>query len=141
MDANYFKGIGARQQRTGVIYCDEPRVVGGVGEINFGKQYRQGNRIYDCNAVSPCLTHNNGNASGGSVLILNNNETNLYRRIRRLTPKECFRLQGYSEEVIEKGSKGISDTQLYKIAGNSVTVNVVYEIIKKIKQLDEEDRK
>lgn len=56
--------------------------------------------------------------------------------IRRLTPLECFRLQGFSDEVFYKGSQGISDAQLYKIAGNSVTVNVVYEIAKRIVELE-----
>lgn len=56
--------------------------------------------------------------------------------LRRLTPLECFRLQGFSDEIFLKGSKDISDSQLYKLAGNSVTVNVVYEIMKKIKKLD-----
>ena len=56
--------------------------------------------------------------------------------LRRLTPLECFRLQGFSEEIFFKGSKGISDSQLYKLAGNSVTVNVVYEIMKRIKELN-----
>ncbi len=53
-------------------------------------------------------------------------------KIRKLTPLECFRLQGFSDEVFNKGSQGISDAQLYKGAGNSVTVNVVYEIVKKV---------
>ena len=59
--------------------------------------------------------------------------------IRRLTPLECFRLQGFSDEVFYKGSQGISDAQLYKIAGNSVTVNVVYEIAKRIKELEQHE--
>lgn len=58
--------------------------------------------------------------------------------IRRLTPLECFRLQGFSDEIFARGSKNISDAQLYKIAGNSVTVNVVYEITKKIIELEKE---
>ena len=57
-------------------------------------------------------------------------------KIRRLTPLECFRLQGFSDEIFLKGSKDISDSQLYKLAGNSVTINVVYEIMKRIKELD-----
>lgn len=56
--------------------------------------------------------------------------------IRRLTPLECFRLQGFPDEVFLKGSKDISDAQLYKIAGNAVTVNVVYEILKRIVEVD-----
>ena len=47
-------------------------------------------------------------------------------RIRRLTPRECFRLQGFSEEQIDKLLSVDSDTQAYKQAGNAVTVNVVH---------------
>lgn len=57
---------------------------------------------------------------------------------RRLTPLECFRLQGFSDEVVQKGRVDVSDAQLYKIAGNSVTVNVVYEICKRIVELESE---
>jgi len=53
-------------------------------------------------------------------------------RIRRLTPKECFRLQGFTDDRFEKAATVNSDAQLYKQAGNGVTVNVVYAIGKKI---------
>lgn len=53
-------------------------------------------------------------------------------RIRRLTPKECFRLQGFPDEFFEKASSVNSDSQLYKQAGNSVTVNVIYEIARRM---------
>ncbi|HKZ38571.1 MAG TPA: DNA cytosine methyltransferase, partial [Chryseolinea sp.] len=46
-------------------------------------------------------------------------------RIRRLTPLECERLQGFPDGWTE----GVSDTQRYKMLGNAVTVNVVEEII------------
>lgn len=52
-------------------------------------------------------------------------------RIRKLTPRECWRLQGFPDELFEKAAKVNSDSQLYKQAGNSVTVNVIYEIAKK----------
>ncbi len=53
-------------------------------------------------------------------------------RIRRLTPLECFRLQSFPDSHHDKAkSSGISDSQLYKQAGNAVTVNVVYEIAKR----------
>lgn len=55
-------------------------------------------------------------------------------KIRRLTPLECFRLQGFPDDIITKAKElNISDAQLYKMAGNSITVNVVYEIAKRIK--------
>lgn len=49
-------------------------------------------------------------------------------RIRKLTPKECWRLQGFSDAQYEKAAAVNSNSQLYKQAGNAVTVNVVYEI-------------
>ena len=49
-------------------------------------------------------------------------------KIRRLTPKECFRLQGFSDDLFEKAKAVNSDAQLYKQAGNGVTVPVVYAI-------------
>lgn len=53
--------------------------------------------------------------------------------IRKLTPKECWRLQGFSDDQFEKAKKaGISDTQLYKQAGNAVTVDVIEQIGKRL---------
>lgn len=49
-------------------------------------------------------------------------------RIRKLTPKECWRLQGFSDAQYEKAAAVNSNRQLYKQAGNAVTVNVVEEI-------------
>ena len=54
-------------------------------------------------------------------------------RIRRLTPRECFRLQGFPDSLFDKARKVNSDAQLYKQAGNAVTVNVAYEIAETIK--------
>jgi DNA (cytosine-5)-methyltransferase 1 len=54
------------------------------------------------------------------------------KRIRKLTPKECWRLQGFPDWAFGKAQDVNSDTQLYKQAGNSVTVNVIYEIAKRL---------
>ena len=53
--------------------------------------------------------------------------------IRKLTPKECWRLQGFPDELFDKAQAVNSNSQLYKQAGNSVTVNVVEEIAKRLK--------
>jgi len=53
-------------------------------------------------------------------------------RIRRLTPRECFRLQGFPDEYFDRAAKVNSDSQLYKQSGNSVTVNVIYEIARRL---------
>lgn len=53
-------------------------------------------------------------------------------RIRKLTPRECFRLQGWTDEYFERAASVNSDSQLYKQAGNGVTVNVVYAIASRL---------
>jgi len=53
-------------------------------------------------------------------------------KIRRLTPLETWRLQGFTDEEFYKAEKVNSDTQLYKQAGNTITVNVLVELFKKI---------
>ena len=56
-----------------------------------------------------------------------------YIAIRKLTPKECFRLQGWSDDYFEKAQFVNSDSQLYKQAGNGVTVNVIKAIARNMK--------
>ena len=56
-----------------------------------------------------------------------------YIAIRKLTPKECFRLQGWSDDYFEKAQFVNSDSQLYKQAGNGVTVSVIKAIAEKLK--------
>lgn len=53
-------------------------------------------------------------------------------RIRKLTPRECFRLQGFPDDYFDRAAAVNSDSQLYKQAGNSVTVNVIYEIARRL---------
>ncbi|WP_312681468.1 DNA (cytosine-5-)-methyltransferase [Lactococcus taiwanensis] len=61
-------------------------------------------------------------------------ENNLLKsgmRIRKLTPRECWRLQGFPDWAFEKAQEVNSNSQLYKQAGNSVTVPVIYEIARR----------
>ena len=58
-------------------------------------------------------------------------------RIRRLTPRECLRLQGFTDEQIDQVLTITSDSQAYKQAGNSVTVNVIYALGLRIKAADD----
>lgn len=151
-----------------VVIKDEckPRLVGGIGEKKLGNQYRQGDRIYDSNAIAMCLTAQPvGNAGGNSYLyaveepkievvgnympsghdasrvvdangldptVRENHGTvtavleEPKFRIRKLTPKECFRLMGFDDKDIDiLIENGISNTQLYKMAGNSIVVDVL----------------
>lgn len=55
-------------------------------------------------------------------------------RIRKLTPRECWRLQGFPDWAFDRAKKaGLSDSQLYKQAGNAVTVPVIQAIAERFK--------
>ena len=107
------------------LVLEKPVLLGGVGEENeFGTQYRQGNRVYSSNAVAMCLTSQPiGNTGGNSYLY------NVNYRIRKLTPRECWRLMDFSDEDFEKAAEVNSNTQLYKQAGNSIICNVLVAIL------------
>lgn len=53
-------------------------------------------------------------------------------RIRKLTPRECWRLMGFTDEAFDKAAAVNSNTQLYKQAGNSIVVNVLVEIFREL---------
>ena len=105
-----------------------PRIVK-IGDIDgLNTQY---SRVYDSEGISATI-----NAQGGGL----GAKTGLYNiehKVRRLTPKECFRLQGFKDEMVELGySIGISDTQLYKMAGNAVSVPVVEWVAQRVLDWD-----
>lgn len=90
------------------------------------------NRIYSDKGVSAtlCAGNNGGGKRVGGLY-------NAGDKVRRLTPKECFRLQGFKDEMVELGYKlGISDTQLYKMAGNAVSVPVVEWVAQRVLNWD-----
>lgn len=82
------------------------------------------NSITTVQKDSMVLESTNRSCSSATVLI-----KDVYYRIRKLTPLECFRLMGFSDEdfyILKEN--GISDTQCYKMAGNSIVVDVLYYI-------------
>ena len=106
-------------------------VLGGFGEkkSNSGTQWYQQDRVYDGCGLATSL--NSQLPGGGQMYGIPSDEIDTvyypkrdcYIAIRKLTPKECFRLQGFSDELFEKAQFVNSDSQLYKQAGNAVTVN------------------
>lgn len=61
-------------------------------------------------------------------------------RIRKLTPRECWKLQGFTDDQFDKAKATVlSDSRLYKMAGNAVTVNVIAEIGKIIKIVNDKN--
>jgi len=93
------------------------------------------NLVVDEN-IAGCITHAIGRAGSSDEYIASVKRNALItQRIRRLTPTECFRLMDFNEDMIERtiNSKLISDSQLYKQAGNSICVGVLAAIIQKLK--------
>jgi DNA (cytosine-5)-methyltransferase 1 len=97
-------------------------VVGTFRTHNDGKGFR---KIKD--GVSPCIPARAREDGSGQPIIQNQS------KIRRLTPLECERLQGFPDNWTKYGTQGIiSDTQRYKMCGNAVTVDVVEAVAKQI---------
>ena len=72
----------------------------------------------------------NGKLVNGKLIPI---ESNKKRRIRRLTPLEAFRLQSFDDSFVVKAQQaGVSDTQLYRQAGNAITVNVAEDILRSL---------
>ena len=88
----------------------------------------QAGRVYSKDGLAPTLDTAGGGNRQPKICI----DGIGGMRIRKLTPKEYFRLQGFPDEHFERAAKMCSDSQLYKQAGNSVTVNVIYEIAKRL---------
>lgn len=76
-------------------------------------------RVYDSNGIATCCATSN--------FFMPNYTDGI--RIRKLTPKECFRLMGFDDEDYEKAAQVNSNSQLYKQAGNSIVVNVLEAIL------------
>ncbi len=100
----------------------EPKIVQ-LGNVNPSGKGMNGN-VFDENGLAPTLTTNKGEGTETGVCRI---ESPI--RIRKLTPKECFRLMGFSDENFEAAEKMVSNSQLYKQAGNSIVVDVLYYIL------------
>lgn len=86
--------------------------------------------------IAGCITEAIGRAGSSDEYISSvKRNAMITQRIRRLTPRECFNLMDFNQEMIDKTieSKLISDSQLYKQAGNSICVGVLAAIIKNLK--------
>lgn len=126
---------GAGEEHSGMILINEsvydknykpkPRLVGGLGEMKShnGTQFFQQDRIYDSEEVAMCLQ---ASFPGGSYLY------KVEDKIRKLTPRECFRLMGVKDEDFDKISHNQNDTSLWHLAGDSIVVDVLMEIFKQM---------
>jgi DNA (cytosine-5)-methyltransferase 1 len=171
IDASYYKGADGKRTMinqigkvangdAGRVFDSEGlactlKALGGgwgakTGLYKVGNIYKsngENGNVYNANGISPSLksgTTNNpkhgGIGSSNAPKIINQTS------IRRLTPVECMRLQGFEDDWNEVGDfdgviTSMSDTQRYKQAGNAVTVDVVTAVAKKIRSLELEDEK
>ena len=97
--------------------------------------FRQTSVICSALGNSPTLTACNTAYNSKMVVPVDNTLDNL--RIRKITPKEAWKLMGFEEEDYLKASKVCSETNLYHQAGNSIVVNVIYVILKTLLENEE----
>ena len=116
--------------------------VGGVVDLSYPTSQKRRGRVQGNGQICPTLTTESipnvvefGDKEKYSFIYEINGA--YYRiRIRKLTPKECWRLMGFTDEDFDKAQKVNSNTQLYKQAGNSIVVNVLEEIFKQMIDTD-----
>lgn len=122
----------------GVVESNNVKQIGNIVDTGNWNNPQRG-RIYSASGCSPALNTCGGGGLEPKILtrpVLNKDnqiEIDTYKydniRIRKLTPKECFRLMGFSDRDFEAAKNaGISNSQLYKQAGNSIVVDVLYYI-------------
>ena len=123
LDSNYYKGADGK--RTMI-------------QIGTRGKDSEATRVYDADGISRTIEDGGGMGAKTGLYAVQHNHT-MHGEIRRLTPVECNRLQGFSDDhnkygVIDGKVVEMSDTQRYKQAGNAVTVDVVETVARIIKQ-------
>lgn len=130
-----------------------PVLLGGIGEkkSNNGTQFYQQDRVYSADGVAMARPANLPDGSykyaideqnklvrdDGTVGTIttdgsspkHNNRVSNGLRIRKLTPRECWRLMGFDDQAFDQAEKVCSNSQLYKQAGNSIVVDVLEKIL------------
>jgi len=124
LDANYYKGL-ANQERPGVLVPEATK-----------KGYAEATPGQAINLTAPNSKTRRGRVSDIAPTVDTGMQLHTLTedvRIRRLTPIECERLQGFPDNWTAEGVDGaISDTQRYKMCGNAVTTNVVQAVFERI---------
>ena len=98
---------------------------GGVCDLSYPDSKTRRGRVTAAGQICPTLTAQNNEV----YQIMENKYT---YRIRKLTPKECWRLMGWQDEQFHKAEAVNSNTQLYKQAGNGIVVPVLEAIFRQM---------
>lgn len=133
----YSSCITARYYKMAITdpYIKESDELIQIGNIDLKGHNSLYGCVYSPNGVGSCLNANGGGAGAKTGLYQvqisqNNKRWSIFPfRIRRLTPKECFRLMGVKDEDI---NIIVSDTQAYKCAGNGIEVNTIRSILRSL---------
>lgn len=104
--------------KQGYIEC----VAGGVADLSYPTSNTRRGRVQENGKISPTIT--------ASQIGIHRIESIF--RIRKLTPKECWRLMGFDDEAFNKAVSTSAETQLYKQAGNSIVVDVLMAIFENL---------
>ena len=114
-------------QKEEVIFLEDKLINNPLkGKTKYGWHFEQ--NVYD--DESCCRTLKASEGSGNKPKVIFN------LRIRKLTPKECFRLMGVKDEDFEKVRNNQSDSSLYHLAGDSIVVNVLMAIFGELFEID-----
>lgn len=105
--------------KDGYVECK----VGGVIDISYPTSKTRRGRVQDGGNTTPTLTC----ATENNLVRIENNY-----RIRKLTERECFRLMGVADSDSDKIRQVVSKTQCYKLAGNSIVVDVLVAIFNQL---------
>lgn len=152
LDASYYKAFGCNQQRTGIMVApvltpereekrQNDRRMKEPGEPMFTLTAQDRHGVAISGLYTNCRDDfYRGPLEGLSRTLKGSKHDAAVTdgvRIRKLTPRECWRLQGFPDDYFDRAvAAGVSDSQLYKQAGNAVTVNVAEAIGKKLKELE-----
>lgn len=122
-------GSGSTDKKHTWDIIKEPQVINPLaGKTEYGWHFEQ--EVYDDNGIARAVKAGGGSGNIPKVMQVGN------YRIRKLTPRECWRLMGVKDEQFDK-LHDLSNTQLYKLAGNSIVVDVLMGIFKNLFLSDE----
>ncbi len=139
-----YANLNSRRGRVGHGIAHTLTTGSQQGTLHFSEQPAQQPETGPRAVLTPAKAHvrQNGRRMKGpeepmfTITATDRHGVAYHGRIRRLTPRECLRLQGYHDGQIDRIIAGTSDSQLYKQAGNGVTVNVIEAIGRNLRVVD-----
>ena len=113
--------------KDGYIECEVP----GIADLNYVSSTTRRGRVQEGGQISPTIaTENTPSVIEPWVWEIDGVRYKI--RIRKLTPKECFRLMSFNDADFDKAESAVSNTQLYKAAGDSICENVLKAIFRQL---------